>query len=900
MKRSRRRRLNKPFFFLLLTGIHLAAWWVQAQSGIQVGYVNMNAAPGENAAAGTALFSFSNGDGVLVSETAAPASRLIRAGQALVDEKDTRTAVALANPGPEPATIDLSLHDGRGAQIGTRSVLLGAGEQRSSFVAELFGELPANFLGSLAFASDRPLGVLTLREAMNGFREPLYSTVPVIEESQAPSATPLIVPHLAAGQGYVTRLLLTGAGADASRGNIRLVSADGLPLLLRVDGEARTDWDFEIPPDGAYRVELTNESDLAVGYAVITPRDGDPAPAGAALLQIRDGEGLVTEAGVELTNTGSAARVFVDTVGTRTGMAIANPSNVRAEVGLTLVDRFGVQQAESQKTLPAGGHLAVFVDELFGRLAPGFTGTIDLRSEVPVAVASLKLTVNARRQQILTTLPVVRPGSGATAAVFPQIALGDGFATRLILINREAALSAAGTISFRLFDGQPMLVSLGGATTSEFAYVVENGGAGGLFPGNTARVARIALLDDADFRETAEIVVHEGSRVRPKLLIVDETGRARDDFSPSFASLSSDVASIDETGLIQGLRPGFSSLTVSTGTALATATITVVSIESGVGGFEVNGIAQDLGGRLYLASTREHVVNIADDIRQVSRVFAGIPALPGFKDDARLDAQFREPSFLAVNQSDGSIYVSDTANHRIRRIDAARTGRVETIAGSGTAGSVDGKTLEAGFNQPRGIALDHRGHLWVADSASHTIRRVDLITGLVETIAGRAGVPGSVDDVGDAARFNTPTGIALETETASRQLARELSGEAPPRVRIIVADTGNGLLRRVNEDGRVETLSAGALSAGVPTSFGDAKLLVAPLSFDAPVGIVVDPFGNIHVSEPDSGRLRTVLPNGQVLTTVEAGTFDAPRGLTVNSTGGLIVSDGDRGAAAVR
>ncbi len=904
-KRSRRWRLNKPFFLLVLTGVPLASWWVQAQSGIRVGYVNITAAPGENAVAGSALFSFSNGDGVLVSEAAVPASRTISDGRALVDEKDTRTAVAMANAGPEPATVNLSLHDRRGAQLGTRSVSLGAGEQRSSFVAELFGELPANFLGSLAFASDRPLGVLTLREATNGFGEPLYSTVPVIEESQAPSTTPLIVPHLAAGRGYVTRLLLAGAGVDAARGSIRLVSPDGRPLLLQVDGEARTDWDFEIPPRGAYRVELTNESDLAVGYAVITPRGGDPAPAGAALLQLRDGQGLVTEAGVEVTNAGSAARVFVDTVGTRTGMAIANSSNVAAEVDLTLVDRFGFQQAESQRTLLAGGHLAVFVDELFGPLAPGFTGTIDLRSETPVAVTSLKLTLNARAQQVLTTLPVVRPGSLATATLFPQVVLGGGFSTRLILINGETGLSAAGTIAFRLFDGQPMPVSLGGITTSEFDYVVASGGSGGLFPGNTARVARVALLDDADFRETAEIVVNEGSRVRPKLLVNDETGRPRDDFSLTFDSLSSDVASVDETGLIQGHRPGFSSLTVRAGTALAAATITVVSIESGVGGFEVTGVAQDSGRRLYLASPREHVVNIANDIRAVPRVFAGITALPGFRDDARLNAQFSEPSFLAIDHSDGSIYVSDTANHRIRRIDAAQTGRVETVAGSGTAGSVDGEALGASFDQPRGIALDHRGHLWVADSASHSIRRVDLITGAVETIAGRPGVAGSVDGLADEATFNTPTGLALEPETAAQQLARELSGEPPPPIRIIVADTGNGLLRRISEDGRVETLRSGestteSLSAGVPESVGRAEVPVVPLSFDAPEAIVVDPFGNIHVSEPGSGRVRTVLSNGQVVTTVESGTFDAPHGLAINSTGGLIVSDENRGAAEVR
>ncbi len=106
----------------------------------------------------------------------------------------------------------------------------------------------------------------------------------------------------------------------------------------------------------------------------------------------------------------------------------------------------------------------------------------------------------------------------------------------------------------------------------------------------------------------------------------------------------------------------------------------------------------------------------------------------------------------------------------------AENGRVETLAGSSQAGSEDGAFSDARFRNPSGLALDDRGRLWVTDTGNHTIRRLDLVTGMVTTIAGSPGQPGSEDGVTGSARFREPTGIALMPEPLASQLNRNRLG----------------------------------------------------------------------------------------------------------------------------
>src|SRR5262249_24955121 len=161
---------------------------------------------------------------------------------------------------------------------------------------------------------------------------------------------------------------------------------------------------------------------------------------------------------------------------------------------------------------------------------------------------------------------------------------------------------------------------------------------------------------------------------------------------------------------------------------------------------------------------QDHRIMRVQDLRQPPERYAGVTGTPGLLNDVRDRSLFRNPAFLALNQADSNLYVSDAANHVLRRVQPGPSGRVETFAGTGTPGRREGGRQLASFNNPQGIALDHRGNLWVVDSGNHTIRRVRLATGTVETIAGSPGVPGITDGRGADARFRSPIGIAIEPE----------------------------------------------------------------------------------------------------------------------------------------
>jgi sugar lactone lactonase YvrE len=179
-----------------------------------------------------------------------------------------------------------------------------------------------------------------------------------------------------------------------------------------------------------------------------------------------------------------------------------------------------------------------------------------------------------------------------------------------------------------------------------------------------------------------------------------------------------------------------------------------------------SGLTVDGSGNIWLADTGNSTV------RQITAgptitTLAGQADSPGSGDGLGSMAQFYYPYSVAVNSA-GVAYVADTYNHTVRQIEIidlffATEITVTTLAGqAGTAGGADGNGGSAQFNYPEGIAVDTAGNIYVADTANNTIR---LVTsgGTVTTLAGLAGSPGNADGTGGAARFNRPSGVALDS-----------------------------------------------------------------------------------------------------------------------------------------
>lgn len=208
-------------------------------------------------------------------------------------------------------------------------------------------------------------------------------------------------------------------------------------------------------------------------------------------------------------------------------------------------------------------------------------------------------------------------------------------------------------------------------------------------------------------------------------------------------------------------------------------------------------------------------------------------------------AQFNSPTGLARSWVYGgynqrAIYVADTGNNLIRRIDFGLSFEgcpqpriVSTLAGvSGQSGSNDGLALSARFNAPRGVAAAPDGSVYVADTGNHTIRRIS-VDGVVTTVAGEPGVTGTNDGAPLLAHFDSPSGIDVDA-----------AGN------VYIADTGNHTIRVLTTDRRVMTI------AGTPRVAGFADGVDA--KFNGPVGVKAARDG-IYVADTSNHAIRRII-----------------------------------------
>ncbi|MCI0540546.1 MAG: hypothetical protein L0Z50_35550 [Verrucomicrobiales bacterium] len=243
------------------------------------------------------------------------------------------------------------------------------------------------------------------------------------------------------------------------------------------------------------------------------------------------------------------------------------------------------------------------------------------------------------------------------------------------------------------------------------------------------------------------------------------------------------------------------------------------------------GVAVDNSGNVYVAETVNHIIRKLRPVGSDWAVttLAGSPnplGNGGSADGTGSAAGFSFPRGLAVDNA-GNLYVADANNNTIRRVTPA--GSVTTRAGSaGQIGSTDGVAAAARFNSPFGVAVDSATNIYVADTLNHTIRKVTPAR-VVTTIAGQAGSPGSADGIGNGARFDFPSSIAVDS-----------GGN------VYVADTYNNTIRKLTLVGTnwvVTTLG------GMPGFYGTADGSGSTARFGNPNGVAVDSAGNIYVAD---------------------------------------------------
>lgn len=250
------------------------------------------------------------------------------------------------------------------------------------------------------------------------------------------------------------------------------------------------------------------------------------------------------------------------------------------------------------------------------------------------------------------------------------------------------------------------------------------------------------------------------------------------------------------------------------------------------------------------------------------------------------NAKFSFPSY-AVQTKEGSMIISDTQNHLIRKVS---NGNVETLAGVTeevdaygfpVGGFKDGNQNQAMFNEPKGLAVDAEGTIYIADSGNNAIRKMTT-DGTVETVTDQ---------------LNGPTDIVI-SQTGT----------------LYVTDTLNHQVVEVDQDGNVRTVAGGGYTSDgdwLIGDFADGNGLAA--QFNEPTGLAIDAEYNLYVSDKGNQRIRKVTEGGEVTTVAGSGEntiegtsyieggyidgvasqakFNYPNGLTIDEEGVLYIAD---------
>ena len=282
----------------------------------------------------------------------------------------------------------------------------------------------------------------------------------------------------------------------------------------------------------------------------------------------------------------------------------------------------------------------------------------------------------------------------------------------------------------------------------------------------------------------------------------------------------------------------------------------------------------DGAGNIFVADTGNNTIRRVTPAGVVTTV-AGMPGISGSTDGTGSGAQFSQPGAIAVDRA-GNLYVADTINNTIRKGTPAPggtgtgsnstsssastggtgstgdssgsgsggsssssgssggTGSSSTSSGSGSSASASGAAAQ--FLYPVAVAKDGSGNLFVADASNDVIREITA-AGVVSTLAGTAGVAGLQDGSGSAALFNQPNGVAVDG-----------AGN------VYVADTGNGVIRKITAAGTVSTLAGSSANRGNVDGTGGSA------AFSHPLGLTVDGSGNLYVADAFTDTIRKVTP----------------------------------------
>ena len=325
------------------------------------------------------------------------------------------------------------------------------------------------------------------------------------------------------------------------------------------------------------------------------------------------------------------------------------------------------------------------------------------------------------------------------------------------------------------------------------------------------------------------------------------------------------------------------------------------------------GIAADDEGNVYVVAHKQNRVLRISPSRRIT-VIAGNGSRDFSGDGGAAEqASLNAPVGIALDSA-GNVFIADTNNNRVRRVDA-RTHTITTAAGNGALGGGTGAlATESGIYQPLSVAIDKEGNLYIGGMGGFGIKRVDAITHMTTGVMG-AGMPGyfalpvpasgpvwvAADTHGRVFYADPKRNAVSEINPAADQ-SNPIAGNAicgfegdggpsagallcfPEAIavagdwEIFIADTGNSRIRRVDLSSGIITTAAGSGKAGY--SGDEGRAIDAELN--GPMGITVDPSGNLYIADTGNNCIRKVSRKTGTITT-----WASAQELTASSSNGL-------------
>ncbi|MGH9615461.1 MAG: hypothetical protein ACRD28_01885, partial [Acidobacteriaceae bacterium] len=297
----------------------------------------------------------------------------------------------------------------------------------------------------------------------------------------------------------------------------------------------------------------------------------------------------------------------------------------------------------------------------------------------------------------------------------------------------------------------------------------------------------------------------------------------------------------------------------------------------------------DPAGNVYVADPISNVVWALQNLEGAApTIVAGGGSLSPVQANGQpaVDAELNQPSAVALDAA-GNLYIAETGANLIRKVNLA-SGIITTVAGTGAAGysGDNGAAINATLRAPAGIAADAAGNLFIADTGNNVIRRMDALSGTITTVVGNGTAGFSGDD-----------GAALLAELRSPQdVAVDSTG------RLYITDTGNNVVRVVDPITDSISTAAGNTTAG----FAGDGALATNAELNAPTGVAVDAANNLYIADTGNARVRKVYSQSGIIETLagsaqigdagdgaaaNAAALDTPAGVAADSLGQVLISD---------